>query len=278
MIEITNISYAYPAVDGKAAALDSVTAQIRNGAMTAVIGRSGSGKSTLAEIIAGITEPDTGTVIIDGIPAKNTDGIGLVFQYPEYQLFEDTVYEDIAYGPKNQGLSGDELRERVELTAAEVGLDPHLLSLAPFELSGGEKRLAAIAGILAMKPSVLILDEPAAGLDPTGRARIFEILHRLLSADPKMTIIFITHSMDDAADHADNIIMLNGGRVAATGTPREILSNADLLTECGLDVPQTVKLTSGLREVGINTEGAFTADEIYAELFRFLERRSDNAS
>ena len=270
MIELRNISYSYP--DSKSAALDSVSVNIKPGIITAIIGKTGSGKSTLAEIISGITAPDSGTITIDSKPIKSSKKPGIVFQYPEYQLFEDTVYNDIAYGPKNLGIKGDDLDKCVKDAAKKVGLSEALLSHTPFELSGGEKRLAAIAGILAMRPAVLILDEPAAGLDPIGCSRIFDIMHELVAGDPEMTVIFITHSMDDAAESADEIIALDNGHIAAAGKPREIFTDRELLKRCGLDLPSAASLIYELQRIGLDIGEEFTADGVYRAVCRLLER------
>ena len=268
MIELNNVSYSYRTSARSNAALTDISLRIRAGMITAVIGKTGSGKSTLAELIAGMIKPDKGT--ISGITDKKT---GIVFQYPEYQLFEDTVYEDIAFAPKNQGLTGDALKTRVEHAASEVGLSPELLQLAPFELSGGEKRLSAIAGVLAAEPEILILDEPAAGLDPAGRDRIFDILNRLLKEKPKMTIIFITHSMNDASEHADELIMLDNGRLAAAGKPDMIFSDREQLSRCGIIPPDAVIIADLLKENGIDTGTISNTDELFAALCRILEGR-----
>ena len=268
MIELKSISYSYKMPTGNVAALSDISLNIQKGIMTAMIGKTGSGKTTLAELIAGIITPDTGT--ISGISEKN---IGIVFQYPEYQLFEDTVFEDIAFAPKNLGLSGDDLKSRVKNAASIVGLGYELLQLAPFELSGGEKRLAAIAGVLAAEPEILILDEPAAGLDPTGKKRIFDILHQLLEDDPGMTVIFITHSMNDAAEHADELILLNDGTLAASGVPGDIFSDKALLSDCGIAPPDTVIIADMLRKSGIDTGKVYTEDELFTALCRVFEGR-----
>ena len=268
MIELNNVSFSYHTAARSNAALSDISVRIRPGIITAVIGKTGSGKSTLAELIAGISRPDKGT--INGIAEKKT---GIVFQYPEYQLFEDTVYDDIAFAPKNQGITGGALKARVNRAVSEVGLSNELLQLAPFELSGGEKRLAAIAGVLAAEPEILILDEPAAGLDPAGRDRIFDILHRLLKENPEMTIIFITHSMNDAAEHADELIMLDSGRIAAAGSPAKIFSDKALLSRCGIAPPDAVIIADILKEKGIYIGMVCTTDDLYAEMCRIFEGR-----
>lgn len=259
MIRLDNISYSY----SDTPAIVSVSADIKSG-ITAVIGAAGSGKSTLCEIISGIIAPDTGTVTINGRPASECTGaVGTVFQYPEHQLFAETVYDDIAFGPKNLDLT--ELDKRVKAAAKTVGLKPELLDMDPFLLSGGEKRLAAIAGILATEPRVLVLDEPAAGLDPRGKKRIFEILKELKNADADKTIVFVTHSMDDAAEYADNIILLKNGRLAAQGSPREVFGS-----DTSAEPPEIVKLAALLAENGIDIGKPITEDEAYAAISALL--------
>lgn len=257
IIEIKNVSYSYPAPDKKIAALRDVSAKIHSGMLTAIIGKTGSGKSTLLEVLAGLSKPDSGEVRIYGKPINEMKKhIGIVFQQSESQLFADTVYDDIAYGAINLRLSGEELKERVFSAAKTVGLSRDCLNLPPFSLSGGEKRLAAIAGVLAMRPGVLLLDEPAAGLDPSGKRHIFSILKSLIAAEPNMTIVFVTHSMDDAAEYADYVIALSGGKTAACSGAREVLLNESLLKACGLDMPEVSRLC---RQRGI--DGVLTLGE-----------------
>ena len=266
MIRLNSISYSYSGTP----ALVCVSADIKSG-ITAVIGAAGSGKSTLCEIISGITAPDKGTVTINGKPAVECIGsVGMVFQYPEHQLFAETVYDDIAYGPKNLGLA--DLDARVKTAAKTVGIDAELLNMDPFCLSGGERRLAAIAGILAMEPRVLILDEPAAGLDPRGKKRIFSILSGLKAADSDKIIVFVTHSMDDAAEYADDIILLENGSIAAHGTPREVFLS-DTLTE----PPDIVKLAALLAENGIDLNRPVTQDEAYTAVSALLSGGAPDA-
>ncbi len=277
-IKLNDISYSYSSPAGRTQALLHITECIRPG-ITAVIGRTGSGKSTLTEIIAGITEPDSGSVTLCGKPIQECGKeTGAVFQYPEYQLFAETVYEDIAYGPANLGLTGKELDICVRETAALTGLDEKLLDMSPYELSGGQKRLAALAGILAMKPSVLILDEPAAGLDPSGRRHIFSILNDLKESRHDMTIVFVTHSMEDAAQYADDIIVLCSGSAAAHGTPHEIFANERLLTDCGLDAPEMAKLSSALRNAGTDIGRALTVREAHDAVMRLVKGGAQYAS
>lgn len=272
MISLDNISYSYRSPAGATTALSGITAEITRG-ITAVIGPTGSGKSTLSEIICGLTVPDTGKVTIDGRPLKeHINRIGMVFQYPEYQLFAETVYDDIAYGPKNLGISGTELDKRVRAAAETVGLRKELLKADPFRLSGGEKRLAALAGVLAMQPRVLVLDEPAAGLDPRGRRKVFEIIHSLADNDTDMSIIFVTHSMDDAAEHADDILSLHDGKLIAHGSPREIFYSAAPDT-----VPEIVTLAQLLRERGIDIGKPANRTEAYTAVMQLLKGGDENA-
>lgn len=262
-INIKNISYKYRMPDGDVTAIDSVTAEIRSGIITAVIGSTGSGKSTLMEIIGGITKPDSGEVQIGGKTVfGERNKIGMVFQYPEYQLFAETVYEDIAFGLKRLGFSGDELDIRVKDAAYKTGLGEKQLRAVPAELSGGQQRMAAVAGILAMKPEILLLDEPAAGLDPAGRRRIFKIMEDMLRENPKMTIIFVTHSMEDAAEYADDIILLDRGRLAAHGNPRDVFSKKEMLIKCGLSAPVTMRIADELRRIGTDIGAPLTVKEL----------------
>lgn len=266
MIRLDNISYSYRSPAGVTAALTGVTADIKPG-ITAIIGPTGSGKSTMSEIICGLTVPDSGTVTIDGRPVKEHYGrIGMTNQYPEYQLFAETVYEDIAYGPKNLGITGAELDKRIRAAAETVGLKKELLNTDPFRLSGGEKRLAALAGVLAMQPRVLVLDEPAAGLDPRGRRKVFSIIHSLAGTDPDMTVVFVTHSMDDAAEHADDIIVLDSGRVAAHGTPRDIFYSG---TQSA--APEIVTLARLLKERGVSIGEPVKQAEAYAAVMQWIK-------
>lgn len=274
MIELRNVSYSYRTISGSTAALENISAVLPSNKVTAVIGRTGSGKSTLMELIGGITAPDSGTVTVNGLDAgKCGSSIGFVFQYPEHQLFAETVYDDIAYGPSNLGIRGDELEARVTEAAELTHIGKRLLRLAPFELSGGQKRLAALAGILAMKPSVLLLDEPAAGLDPSGRRLVFSIIRSLVSGAEDMTAVFVTHSMEDAAEHADEILVLNGGRKAAFGTPSQIFTDEKLLSGCGLGLPETVKLQKELSALGLDPGEMLDVPSAFGSVCEMLGRR-----
>lgn len=265
MIELKNVSYDYKSPVQYTHALKNVTVSVPSGQITAVIGHTGSGKSTLMEIIAGITKPDSGSITIDGSEAS-IDKAGFVFQYPEYQLFAETIYEDIAFGPKNLGFSEDEIKKRVTAAAEKTRITEAMLKRPPFELSGGQKRLAALAGILAMEKDILLLDEPAAGLDPSGRQLIFSIIHDLLKAKPDMTIVFVTHSMEDAAEFADNILVLDNGRLILNGTPKEVFSKKEILCSCGLDIPEMMKLSELLLEYNIDIGNAVTNSEAYKKI------------
>lgn len=255
-------------------ALDGVTLSIPQGMITGIIGHTGSGKSTLVEMFNGILKPSEGRVCIDSedIWAKPKEirkvrfRMGLVMQYPESQLFEETVRQDIAFGPKNMGLSADEIAERVKEAAGFVGLDDEMLDKSPFDLSGGQKRRAAIAGIIAMRPEVLILDEPAAGLDPAGREAIFR---NIVEYKEKTggTVVIVSHSMEDMARYCDRILVMSGGKLIMSGTRDDIFADSAALGEAGLDIPQITKLMLLLRERGIDVNsGIYTLENAYDEL------------
>lgn len=239
-------------------ALENVSVQIEEGDFLGIIGHTGSGKSTFVQLLNGLLKPTEGTVLLNGRDIwENPKDIrrvrfevGMVFQYPEHQLFEETVYKDIAFGPKNQGLSDDEIAHRVHRAAELVGLRRELLDKSPFELSGGEKRRAAIAGVMAMEPKVLILDEPTAGLDPRGRDRLLAQI-RAYKEKHNTTVLLVSHSMEDIARVADHVLVLADGRVAMHGTTAEIFSRADELEQVGLSVPAVTKVAAALRRAGV---------------------------
>ena len=239
-------------------ALEDIDFTIENGDLLALIGHTGSGKSTLAQHLNGLLRPTSGRVLVDGqnINAREANRkalrqrVGLLFQYAEYQLFEETVYKDIAFGPKNQGLTGKELDQRVRRAFARVHLPQEVLEKSPFELSGGQMRRVALAGVVAMEPEVLVLDEPIAGLDPKGRDELMEVISDLHRGG--VTIVIISHNMDDVARIATRVAVLDKGRLAMLGTPREIFSRGDELLAMGLDVPQNVQLCRKLRGGGLN--------------------------
>lgn len=261
MIKAENVNYIYQqGTPFERQALYDINLEIPDGSFTAIIGHTGSGKSTLIQHFNALVKPTSGKITIDGIDvtAAKTDlklirrTVGLVFQYPEHQLFEETVYKDIAFGPTNMGLSSEEIDERVRESAALAGLNENLLERSPFDLSGGQKRRAAIAGVLAMKPKVLILDEPTAGLDPSGRDSILKTIKFLHKKNRDMIIIFISHSMEDVAKTAEHIIVMNKGRIETEGNVSEIFEKADTLRKIGLNVPQITTLCDRLRNAGLN--------------------------
>lgn len=260
MIKIEHLNYIYqPDMPFETAALNDINLQIETGDFTALIGHTGSGKSTLIQHLNALLKPSSGKIEIDGcdITAPNTDlksvrkNVGLVFQYPEHQLFEETVYKDIAFGPSNSGFSESEIKQSVLSAAKAVELSEELLDKSPFELSGGQKRRVAIAGVLAMNPKILILDEPTAGLDPHGRDAILGLLKKI-HTESKKTIIFVSHSMEDVARLAKHIIVLNHGKVSMQGTVEEVFSQSSRLAENGLQVPQITKLIHKLSARGID--------------------------
>lgn len=239
-------------------ALDDVTFGVKKGRVTGIIGHTGSGKSTLVQMMNGLLKPQKGTVYYQGEDIhkdKKTlpmlrHKVGLVFQYPEYQLFEETVRRDIAYGPTNMGLSEEAVARRVEEAAEFVGLDKSLLDKSPFDLSGGQKRRVAIAGVIAMRPELLILDEPASGLDPIGRQSIFEGLLRYRD-NTGAAVVIVSHSMEDMATYAEDIVVLSQDRLILSGTRDEVFSHADELIAHSLDIPDVARLTVKLREAGL---------------------------
>ena len=271
IIKVEHLSYVYnPGMPNAVTALDDVSFTVEEGDFVGIIGATGSGKSTLITHMNGLNKPTSGKIYIDGRdlwedPEKIRDFrflTGLVFQYPEYQLFEETVYKDIAYGPGNMGLDRDEIDRRVRESAALVGLTEDQLEKSPFELSGGQKRRVAIAGVIAMEPKVLILDEPTAGLDPRGREAILAQI-RAYHRKRGTTVILVSHSMEEIACNVDRILVLRGSHVYMDGTPRQVFRRASDLEEVGLDVPQATKIALTLRRMGLNIDTAvYTVDEL----------------
>lgn len=243
-------------------AITNINVAFEQGELVGIIGHTGSGKSTLVQCLNGLLKPSGGTVLFGGEDVHSSADtlrslrfkVGLVFQYPEYQLFDNTVFDDISYGPKNMGISGDELKKCVFEAAETVGLDMSLMNRSPFELSGGQKRRAAIAGVIAMKPQVLILDEPTAGLDPRGRAQLFEMIkkYRDLSGS---AVIVVSHSMEDIAEHADKVLVMQNGGVLAFGETDKVFSDAEALHNAGLSIPQITRVFLRLKKMGIDVPG-----------------------
>jgi len=268
-ILLEGVSYSYgKKTPYEIKALDNVNIKISRGKITGIIGHTGSGKSTLVQMLNGLLRPDEGRVLIDGVDiwekpkeiAKYRFRVGLVMQYPEYQLFEETVGEDIAFGPKNMGLDEAEITDRVNEAIEFVGLDKDMLTKSPFELSGGQKRRVAIAGIIAMRPDVLVLDEPAAGLDPRGRDAIFENLSAYREKTGR-TVVIVSHSMEDMAKYCDELIVMSGSKILMNDTPAHVFSRPELLVKHGLDVPQIARLNMLLREKGIDLgDGIYTVE------------------
>lgn len=267
MIKAENVNYIYQkGTPFERQALFDINLEIADGSLVALIGHTGSGKSTLIQHFNALVKPTSGRILIDGIDitAPKTDlrlirrTVGLVFQYPEHQLFEETVYKDIAFGPTNMGLGEKEIDERVRRSAALVGLKEKHLERSPFDLSGGQKRRAAIAGVLAMQPKVLILDEPTAGLDPKGRDDILNTIKKLHEENRDMIIIFVSHSMEDVAKTAEHVIVMNEGRIETEGSVAKVFTQAEKLQSIGLNVPQITLLTDKLRGAGFKLP-----DEIY---------------
>ncbi|MGN1408657.1 MAG: energy-coupling factor transporter ATPase [Eubacteriales bacterium] len=277
-VEVKNLSYTYNKKTNSAhKALDSVSFKI-DGGITGLIGHTGSGKSTLVQMLNGLLTPDEGEVLIDGVniwadPKKIREvrfKAGLVMQYPEYQLFAETVREDIEFGPKNMGLEGDELKKTVERAAEFSGLSPELLSKSPFELSGGQKRRAALAGVIAMNPKILILDEPAAGLDPAGRRDILGGIKRY-SRQSGTTVLIVSHSMEDMALYCDDIIVMSNSKILMHKKCAEVFSEYRELISIGLDVPQITRVASALREYGIDIgEDVYTVDWAAQKIYEFI--------
>ena len=263
ILEVCNVSFLYSRkTPFERVALRDVSCSFEKGKITGLIGHTGSGKSTLVSLLNGINKADSGKVLLDGIDiwenpkdiGKVRFRVGVVMQYPEYQLFDETVRADIGFGPKNAGLSDSEVEQRVLEGIRFTGLDPEILDKSPFELSGGQKRRVAIAGIIAMRPDVLVLDEPAAGLDPRGRRDILGSLRRYVE-QRGATVILVSHSMEDMAYYCDNVVVMNNSEVFKSGTAQEIFSLSDELEAIGLDVPVVSKIAMLLREKGIDLSG-----------------------
>ena len=280
-IEISHLTHLYnPGTAMERKALDDVNIIINDGEFVAFIGHTGSGKSTLIQHLNALIKPTSGKILLDGedINADKSklkairQKVGLVFQYPEHQLFEMTVFKDVCYGPKNMGLSEEEVNAAAEKALNLVGLDQSFYDKSPFELSGGQKRRVAIAAILAMNPRVLVLDEPTAGVDPRGRDEILGAIDHM-HKETGITVILVSHSMEDVAKYADRIVVMNNGHVALTGTPKEVFSHVSELEEMGLAAPQTSYVMKGLKDNGLNVpQDVYTVDEATDVLYELLKQ------
>ena len=274
VLEIKNLNYIYSiGTPFEHKALDNVSFAVNRGEFIGIIGHTGSGKSTLMQQLNGLLKPTSGQVLLDGqdiwsdkkLTRQARFKVGLVFQYPEYQLFEETVYKDIAFGPKNMGLKPDEIDRRVREAAEFVGLTEKQLEVSPFDLSGGQKRRVAIAGVIAMEPEVLILDEPTAGLDPTGRAEILANIDRYRKAK-NATVMMVSHSMEEVARMTDRLLVMCDAHLAMDGTPAEVFTNAEALVEMGLNIPQVTQVFLHLRKMGVDIPNVYTIDQAVAAL------------
>ena len=274
VLSVKNLIYGYSkGTPFEKGALKGVSAEFQKGEIVAIIGHTGSGKSTLLQHLNGLLKPDSGDVLLNGESIYSSKeslrncrfNVGLCFQYPEQQLFESTVYNDIAFGPKNMGLPEDEIKSRIKEAISFVGLSDDYLEKSPFDLSGGEKRRVAIAGVIAMKPQVLILDEPTAGLDPAGKNNLLALIKEYNSATGN-TVIFVSHNMDDVALVAHRVIVMNDGEIQADGTVEQVYSQGEMLEELGLDIPEITSLFLKLKKAGYDlgkteytVEGAMNA-------------------
>lgn len=275
IIEVQNLTHIYSAgTPFERTALNKVSFSAQQGEFLGIIGHTGSGKSTLIQHLNGLLKPNDGRVLFAGediwkdkaFTRQVRHRVGLVFQYPEYQLFEETVYRDIGFGPKNMGLSDEEIDKRVHRAAGFVGISDEQMEKSPFELSGGQKRRVAIAGVIAMEPEVLILDEPAAGLDPAGRDAVLQNIRAYQKAQ-NATIIMVSHSMEEAAALADRLIVMKDGSIDMIGTPEDVFRQADRITAMGLAVPKVTQVFRRLRELGLDVpENVYTLQQAKAAL------------
>ena len=279
ILQVENLSHIYSlGTPFQHTALDNMNFSVERGEFIGVIGHTGSGKSTLMQHLNGLLKPTSGRVLLDGqdiwsdkkLTRQARFRVGLVFQYPEYQLFEETVYKDIAFGPKNMGLSKEEIDRRVREAAGFVGLTEQQLQVSPFDLSGGQKRRVAIAGVIAMEPEVLILDEPTAGLDPSGREEILANIEAYRRAK-NATIMMVSHSMNDVARLTDRLLVLNGAHIAMDGTPEAVFAHAWELAEMGLDIPEVTRVFMRLKEMGLDVPPVHTMQQAVVELLKLKE-------
>lgn len=281
ILQVRDLTHTYSAgTPFEHIALEHIDFAVNRGEFVGIIGHTGSGKSTLMQHLNGLLKPTSGQVLLDEkdiwsdkkLTREARFRVGLVFQYPEYQLFEETVYKDISFGPKNMGLSKEEIDRRVRQAASFVGLTEQQLQVSPFDLSGGQKRRVAIAGVIAMEPEVLILDEPTAGLDPVGREEILGNIQAYRQAK-NATIMMVSHSMNDVARLTDRLLVLNAAHIAMNGTPAEVFESADALEKMGLDIPQITRIFMGLRARGVDVPMVYTMEQAVTALKRVKEGR-----
>lgn len=282
ILETQNLTYKYSVgTPFEKVAIEDISISVEKGDFIGIIGHTGSGKSTLVQHLNGLLKPTSGTILLDGKDIHSDKNftrqarfkVGLCFQYPEYQLFENTVYEDIAFGPKNMKLSKEEIKERVLRASEFVGVRNDMLQKSPFDLSGGEKRRVAIAGVMAMQPEILILDEPSAGLDPKGRKIISEMIEQYRK-NTGSTVIVVSHSMEDVAESADKVLVMNKGKVEYFASVDEVFSNAEHLVEIGLNVPEITKVFLALKKQGYDVRtDIYSVNEAKAELLRLFKER-----
>ena len=279
ILQVKNLTHTYSAgTPFEHKAIDNMSFSVEKGEFIGIIGHTGSGKSTLMQHLNGLLKPTGGQVLLDGVDIHSDKKftrqarfrVGLVFQYPEYQLFEETVYKDIAFGPKNMGLKPEEIDRRVREAAKLVGLTDGQLEVSPFDLSGGQKRRVAIAGVIAMEPEVLILDEPTAGLDPASRAGILENIETYRKAK-NATIMMVSHSMNDVARLTDRLLVLCGSKLAMDGAPSEVFTRAQELLDMGLDIPDITRVFLRLKQMGLPLEPVYTIDQAIAAVKNLKE-------
>lgn len=283
-IELKNVDYIYNEDrEEKSYALKNINLEINKHEIIGLIGQTGSGKSTLVQLLNGLLIPTNGDVFVDGVNTKEKKTrrdirfkVGLVFQYPENQLFEETVAKDIAFGPKNMGLSDEEIQKRVKNSMQAVGLDYETIAeKSPFELSGGQQRRVALCGIISMNPKVLVLDELTAGLDPRGRDNIFGEILKLYNNGPELTIVLVSHSMEDVAKYVDRVIVMNKGEIFSDKSTYDTFTKTDLLS-IGLDIPQVTKFMKALKERGENVrDDIYTVEDAVIELKKYLEAKNE---
>ena len=279
ILQVQDLTHTYSAgTPFEHTALEHIDFSVERGEFIGIIGHTGSGKSTLMQHLNGLLKPTSGRILLDGkdiwsdkkLTRQARFRVGLVFQYPEYQLFEETVYKDIAFGPKNMGLTKEEIDRRVRQAASFVGLTEQQLEVSPFDLSGGQKRRVAIAGVIAMEPEVLILDEPTAGLDPVGREEILANIESYRRAK-NATIMMVSHSMNDVARLSDRLLVLSGAHIAMSGTPDEVFRRAHELVQIGLDIPEITLVFMRLQALGLPVEPVYTMEQAVAALKKLKE-------